>query len=155
MSSIMSPLGLFFALAAPILYGIGNVAIAQKLSGVGNLAIIIVFNASVLTIALIVRHVFFRDNLMHNIPVGVTLVWMLGIALCMFVAEFMYIGAYQLKVSVYTITLATALIPAAASVTQFLWNGEVPNKYFVGAFALGLGMVVRTVLGEQERLATP
>ena len=51
----MNPLGLFFALTAPILYGIGNATMAHKLTGVSNLAMMIVFNATILAAAIAMR----------------------------------------------------------------------------------------------------
>lgn len=150
----MNTKGLLFAFTAPWIYGFGNVVIEQKLSHLGNLTLMMVFNATIFTAALIVRQVFYRNDPIYSIPLDWTLTLLVGLGILFGLAEFMYLGAYRLKVSVYTITLLTTLIPVSASLSRLLWVRECPNKYFIGAFVLGAGMMVLTILGEQEQTST-
>ncbi len=142
--------GLGYATGAPILYGLGNVIIEQELKGVSNLCLMIIFNATILALALLTRQLLYAGDASYAFPRGSILLWAFSIALVFFVAEYMYLGSYGLGVSVYAVTALTMLIPVFASLFRLFWVAEIPNGYLTAGYAFGAVAIVLVIIGSMQ-----
>lgn len=87
-------------------------------------------------------------------PTGWNILWVAVAAACYFFGDKLlinaYSNAYDQKVDyLNSIVLTAILFPVFAVVIKYFWTrGQLPNRYFLGAFALAAVMVYLVVKGQ-------
>ena len=144
--------GLFCAVLAMILWGLGNVLIEQELKGQGTFPLMMVFNGTIFLYAFVMNQIYKTDPGALAIPYGKVFLIAIVVALISALAETLFLKSYSLGVSVYVNTTLMLLIAASAFVFRLWWIPEFPSRYVVGMYACGVVLIWMVYL-EGQRIA--
>jgi drug/metabolite transporter (DMT)-like permease len=131
---------------AVILYALGNVMIEQRLKPFTQFGIMAFSYVPMLVMtfgALAVLRVQARQI---SFPTGDALYVAGIIGIVFFVADTFFFSAYNNNADAFTVSSIVLMFPAATSLMKFFWDGSLPNRYHVTAYAVA---VVAVVLAEK------
>src|SRR5262245_30742822 len=71
------------------------------------------------------------------------------IAIVFFIADGFYFSAYTNNADAFTVSSIAVMFPAAASLMNFLWTGQLPNRYHIAAYLVAVIAVVLSERGNE------
>jgi drug/metabolite transporter (DMT)-like permease len=144
----------FQALVGIILYAVQNTIIDVKLKQYSTLALLLQWYLVMLPLGaavLIYQWYWGKEIIM---PSGTDFKLVAAIAVMFFIADALYIGAFQSGGDVVTITILATLIPVMGAGIKWGWLGEAPTRYHFAAFIFAVLAVSFIAIGNSKKATT-
>ncbi len=134
-----------YAFIGTCLYAITGVVIEQKLEKFNTTALVFLFIAPMVPLALIWLGVQKITHQEINFPTGTALLIVMAMGVAYFFADYFYLGSFSHGGSVITISTIILIVPAVAALIRYLWVGGLPNAYqVIGYLLIVIAMVFIT-----------
>jgi drug/metabolite transporter (DMT)-like permease len=145
-----------YACIAVLFYALGNVITEQKLKPYTQFATMIYCYVPMVVMTLGALAMMKSRGQAISFPEGDALYVAGLIALVFFIADGFFFSAYTNNADAFTVSSIAILFPAAASLMKFLWTGQLPNRYHIGAYVVAVVAVALSEKGnELQTTPTP
>ncbi len=115
-----------FAVVGVFLYAAQGVLIERKLAEFSPFAIMLLFYAGVLTLA-IPSFLIQKYSIGVSMPHGSEYLFVIACGLMLFIADYFYYSAYTSGGNLTAITTIVTMLPVAASLIKFVFGGGLPS----------------------------
>jgi len=138
-----------YACIAVLFYALGNVITEQKLKSYTQFATMTYCYLPMLTMTVAALAIMKSSGQTIAFPKGDGLYVAGLIAIVFFIADTFYFSAYTNNADAFTVSSIAVMFPAAASLMNFVWTGQLPNRYHIAAYLVAVVAVVLSERGNE------
>ncbi|MEY4744929.1 MAG: hypothetical protein RL272_874 [Candidatus Parcubacteria bacterium] len=138
---------ILLALAGMSIYSLTGVVIEQKLEKFSTAALVLLFTAPMVPIAILWLAAQRAQGQAIEFPKGWFLLLTLLLGAVYFFGDYFYLGAFTSGGNVLVISTIAIMAPVLTAVIRHFWVGGWPNGYQVGGYLLAAAGVLMLAVG--------